>query len=110
MSSINRKTDMADDPGILAGIGIRVSSFFAGTAGGLVGAWADEKASLGTWIAYAICGGLTANYLGADAMHFMPSWVSEGGAGFVVGGSALVIVRAIKGLINSWRPQLGGGK
>jgi hypothetical protein len=102
---------MADDIGILASIGIRVSAFFAGTAGGLVGAWADERASLGTWIAYAVCGGLTANYLSADAMHFMPSWVSEGGAGFIVGGTALVIVRALKGIINSWKPPLlGGGK
>lgn len=99
---------MADDPGMLAQIGIRVSSLFAGFAGGLVGAWADEKASLGTWIAYAGCGGLTANYLATDAMHFLPSWITEGGAGFIVGGSALVIVRTIKGLVNTWRPQPGG--
>lgn len=99
---------MADDPGVLANVGIRVSSLFAGFAGGLVGAWADEKAGLGTWIAYACCGGLTANYLAPSAMHFMPSWLSEGGVGFIVGGSALMIVRTIKAAINTWRPQLGG--
>jgi hypothetical protein len=101
---------MPDDPGILASIGIRVSSLFAGFAGGLVGAWADEKAGLGTWIAYAVGGGLTANYLAVEATHFLPAWISEGGAGFIVGGSALMIVRTIKGLVNSWRPQWGGGK
>jgi hypothetical protein len=99
---------MSDDAGILANVGIRVSSLFAGVAGGLVGAWADEKASLATWVAYAVGGGLTANYLGVEAMHFLPSWVSEGGAGFIVGGSALMIVRTLKALVTSWRPQLGG--
>lgn len=97
---------MADD--ILSSIGIRVVSLFAGLSGGLVGAWADEKAGLGTWIVYALAGGLTANYFTAEAMHFLPAWITEGGAGFIVGGSALVIVRTVKGAINSWRPQLGG--
>lgn len=99
---------MPDESGVLASVGIRVSSLFAGFAGGLVGAWADEKAGLGTWMIYAAAGGLTANFLGVEAMHFLPTWVSEGGAGFAVGASALLIVKAIKGAVNNWRPQLGG--
>lgn len=106
--AFNESNEMPEDLGVLASLGIRVSSLFAGFAGGLVGAWADEKAGLGTWVAYAVCGGLTANYLGVEAMHFLPSWVTEGGAGFIVGASALLIVRTVKGALNSWRPQLGG--
>lgn len=99
---------MADDLGVLSSFGIRVASLFAGFAGGLVGAWADEKASVGAWLACMFCGGLTANFLSLDATHFLPSWVSEGGIGFAIGLGAYPIARTIKGLVSSWRPQFGG--
>lgn len=105
---------MPDDIGLLAQLGIRVPAMFAGLAGGLVGAWADGKAGLLTWIIYCGAGGLTANWL---AEPFAPIFtkilffglfdVKEGLAGFLVGGCALAIMRTIIGLARKWTPNGG---
>lgn len=94
---------MPVDPGLLDQLGIRVPAMFAGLAGGLVGAYADGKAGLAAWIAYVVSGGLTANFLAEPAQKYIPL-VSEGGAGFVVGLTALVIVRTIIGAAKKWHP------
>jgi hypothetical protein len=94
---------------LLASVGIRVSSFFAGVAGGFVGVCFDDKASLRIWIAYTIGGGLVANYLGSDASRLFPSF-TELGLGFGLGVAAPVVVGAIKAMAAKWRPpQPGGG-
>lgn len=88
-------------------IGIRVPALFAGLAGGIVGAWADSRVSWQQWLAYAICGGLTSNFLAEPATHVLP-YVKEGGAGFIVGCTALIIVRTIAELVKRWKPALTG--
>lgn len=88
-------------------VGIRIGAMFAGFAGGLVGAWADGRSGWSVWLAYVVSGGLTANWLAEPATHVLP-WVNEGGAGFVVGTCALVLVRTIIGAARRWHPQLNG--
>jgi hypothetical protein len=87
---------MSDDAGGLANFGIRVISFFSGVAGGTVGAWVDDKMSFRAWALCALCGGLTANFLAVDVMHFFPSWVSEGGIGFALGSCSFVVVKKLR--------------
>lgn len=99
---------MPDDPGLLAELGVKVQPAFAGLAGGVVGAWADGKAGLISWISYIGAGGITANFLAEPAMGVIPFKVSEGTSGFIVGLSALAIVRILVGLINKWNPSLLG--
>lgn len=98
-----------DEHQILTQYGLRITSLFAGFAGGLVGAWADGSSGWLTWLSYVVCGGLTANWLAEPATHVIP-WVNEGSAGFIVGTSALIIVRTLTGLARRWNPQPPGGK
>lgn len=105
---------MADDVGLLALLGVRVSALFAGVCGGIVGAWADQKASLSVWVGYVVCGGLTGNFFAEPAMHIIQPiplvgpFVNEGGAGFIVGACALGIIRVIKDAVSKWRPPTMG--
>jgi hypothetical protein len=100
---------MADDTGILAYVGIRVSAFFAGTAGGLVGVLFDDKASLKIWFTYALGGGLVSNFLLGDAMHFFPAWATSAGVGFALGVCAPVVVIGLKAAAKKWQSKFGGG-
>lgn len=102
---------MPDDPGLLAQIGIRVPALFAGLAGGIVGAWADQKAGLATWAGAIVCGGLTANWFAEPATRVIPglSATNEGLAGFIVGACAYGIIKTIKIAVSAWSPKLGGG-
>lgn len=93
---------MSEDPGFLASIWHPLSAF-SGLAGGIVGAWADNKASLKVWALYGAAGLLTANFLGQDAMRVIP-YVSEGGAGFIVGGCALSLIILFRNIIAKWQP------
>jgi disulfide bond formation protein DsbB len=95
--------------GILAQLGIDVSVAFAGLAGGVVGAWADGKASLTTWVAYALCGALTAIYLAGGLTQVIPFISSKPTAGFIVGACALIIVRAILAAARKWQPSIFNG-
>lgn len=95
--------------GILAQLGIDASVAFAGLAGGVVGAWADGKATIGLWFAYVISGSLTAIYLADGLNHILPFTVGRPTAGFLVGTSALVIVRAIIATARRWQPNLFNG-
>jgi hypothetical protein len=91
----------------LAEVGIKISALFAGFGGGLVGAWADGRSGWKVWVGYVLCGGITANYLAEPATHIIPL-VNEGGAGFAVGTSALIIVRTLIGLARKWNPKING--
>lgn len=95
--------------GILAQLGIDASVAFAGLAGGVVGAWADGKASITTWFAYAICGSLTAIYLAEAFTRIVPFSVSKPTSGFIVGACALIIVRAIIAAARKWQPAIFNG-
>jgi hypothetical protein len=105
---------MADDIGLAAQLGIRVAALFAGVCGGIVGAWADQQASLSMWVGYVVCGGLTGNFFAEPAMHIINPipvfgpYVNEGGAGFIVGACALGIIRGVKELVSRWRPPTIG--
>ena len=62
------------------------------------------------WFTYALGGGLVSNFLLADAMHFLPAWVSSAGAGFFLGVCAPIVVGTLKMVASRWRPpQVGGG-
>lgn len=95
--------------GILAQLGIDASVAFAGLAGGVVGAWADGRASVAIWFAYAVSGSLTAIYLADGVTHVIPFPVSKPTAGFIVGTSALIIVRAIIATARKWQPAIFNG-
>jgi hypothetical protein len=95
--------------GILAQLGIDASVAFAGLAGGVVGAWADGKASIATWVAYAVCGALTAIYLANAVTSVIPFITSKPTAGFIVGMCALIIVRAIIAAARKWQPNIFNG-
>lgn len=95
--------------GILAQLGINASVAFAGLAGGVVGAWADGKASVLLWFSYAVSGCLTATYLAEPVTHVIPFTVSLPAAGFLVGTCALIIVRAIIAAAKRWQPTIFNG-
>lgn len=95
--------------GILAQLGINASVAFAGLAGGVVGAWADGKASAVLWFSYAVSGCLTATYLAEPVTHTLPFAIPLPAAGFIVGTCALVIVRAIIAAAKKWQPAIFNG-
>ena len=95
------------DHGILAQLGIKVPNMFAGAAGGLVGAMVSRKAGIATFLSYFFSGALTSNFLAKPALHVMPDWVGEGGAGFIIGLGAMTICALLIGAINKWNPLSG---
>lgn len=109
---------MANDVGFLAELGLKIQASFGGLAGGIVGAWADEQATLKMWGIYAGAGLLTGNFMAAPALPvfqtipIMGPLISEGGSGFLIGTCALIAVRTVRRLANNWKPNLpfGGEK
>lgn len=99
---------MPDDPGLFAMLGVKVPNMFAGLAGGIVGAWVTRAAGVATILGYIVCGALTANFLASPALHILPDWVGEGGAGFIIGLGAMAICASILGAIAKWTPSIGG--
>jgi hypothetical protein len=100
---------MSDEHGFMAAAGISASKLFSGMAGGLVGAWADEKVGFRIWAAYVVCGGLVANYLGESARHAMPSWVDPLAIGFILGACAPAVIKGLREVVKRWKPQIGAG-
>lgn len=99
---------MPDDLLLWSALGIKVPPLFSGLAGGIVGAWVDGKSGVKAWFVYAACGGLTGAYLGEWASHFIP-YSDSISAGFAVGGSAMMMMRLLRGLINKLDIKLVGG-
>jgi hypothetical protein len=99
---------MQDVPDFWSYIGVNLSALMAGLAGGVVGAWADGKSGLLAWMGYIMCGGLTGAYLGESASHVIPA-TNPAGAGFIVGGCALVVMRLLRGVLSRYGLKLSGG-
>lgn len=99
---------MAD--GLMAQLGIDASTAFAGLAGGIVAAAADGKSTLSWWFVYAMCGSLTAIYLTDAIVPLMPFHLTKVAAAFVVGGCALIIIRAMRSTATRWFPSILNGK
>lgn len=98
---------MADDPGFLITLGIKLPDLFAGFAGGVVNAFVFKRADPWAVAGSMVVGAFTANYLGEPASHVMS--LSSGAAAFIVGVAGMAICQGIVKAVLSWRPTLPGG-
>jgi hypothetical protein len=94
------------DGDIWTALGVNLSAMMAGIAGGIVGAWADGKSGIKAWFSYVVCGALTGAYLGEPATHLIP-FTNPSGAGFIVGGSAMLLMRLSRGALTRYGLKLG---
>lgn len=93
---------MADDPGFLIKLGVKLPDLIAGFAGGVVNAFVFKRADPVSIIGSMIVGALTANYLSESVGHYLGT--SGGAAAFVVGLAGMAICQGIVEAAKSWRP------
>ena len=93
---------MADDPGFLIALGVKMPDLVAGLAGGVVNAFVFKRADPISIIGSMVVGSLTANYLSEPISHYIGT---SGGAGaFIVGLAGMAICQGIVEAAKSWRP------
>lgn len=98
---------MADDPGFLVMLGIKMPDLFAGFAGGVVSALTFKKSDPWSIVASMVVGAFTANYLGEPIGSHIG--LSTGAAAFVVGVAGMAICQGIVTAAQNWKPTLPKG-
>lgn len=93
---------MADDPGLMVWLGVKMPDLIAGFAGGVVNAFVFKRADPISIIGSMIVGALTANYLSESVGHYVGT--SGGAAAFIVGLAGMAICQGIVEAAKSWRP------
>lgn len=93
---------MADDPGFLVWLGVKMPDLIAGFAGGVVNAFVFKRADPVSIVGSMIVGALTANYLSEPVGHYLGT--SGGAAAFIVGLAGMAICQGIVEAAKSWRP------
>lgn len=93
---------MADDPGFLLSIGIKMPDLVAGFAGGVVNAFVFKRSDPVSIIGSMMVGALTANYLSGPIGSYLGT--SGGASAFVVGLAGMAICQGIVEAAKSWRP------
>lgn len=96
---------MADDPGWLLSLGVKMPDLVAGFAGGVVNAFVFKRSDPVSIIGSMIVGALTANYLSESVGHYIGT--SGGAAAFVVGLAGMAICQGIVEAAKMWRPFNG---
>lgn len=104
---------MADDPGLLINLGLKLPDLVAGFAGGVVNAFVFKRADPWSVAGSMVVGAFTANYLGEPATHLVSSIfggtaISSGASAFVVGVTGMAICQGIMRAIQAWRPAIVG--
>lgn len=97
---------MADDPGLLVTLGVKLPDLLAGFAGGLVNAFVFKRADPWSVAGSMVVGALTANYLGEPAARMLG--LSTGPSAFIVGVAGMAICQGIVAAIQQWRPSIPG--
>lgn len=96
---------MADDPGFLVSLGVKMPDLIAGLSGGVVNAMVFRRSDPASIIGSMVVGALTANYLSESIGHYLGT---SGGAGaFIVGLAGMAICQGIVEAAKSWRPFNG---
>lgn len=97
---------MADEPGILLTLGVKLPDLFAGFAGGVVNAFVFKKADPFSVAGSMVVGAFTANYLGEPIGSHLG--LSTGAAAFVVGVAGMAICQGIVAVVpNLLRAMFG---
>jgi hypothetical protein len=94
--------EMADDPGILIGLGVKMPDLIAGFAGGVVNAIALKRSDPWSIIGSVVVGGLTANYLTDPFTHYLGT--GQQTSGFLVGLAGMAICQGIIAGAAKWNP------
>lgn len=76
-------------------LGLDVGRMVAGFAGGLVSAFLPPAKTAWAVIGSIVGGTLTANFLTPAATHYSPNWLGDGGVGFILGLTAMIICQGI---------------
>lgn len=98
---------MADDPGFLVQLGVKMPDLIAGFAGGVVNAFALKRADPWSIIGSMVVGALTANYLSEVVGRY--SGTSGGAAAFLVGLAGMALCQGIVEGAKNWR-LFGGNR
>lgn len=93
---------MADDPGFLVQLGVKMPDLIAGLAGGVVNSFVFKRADPWSIIGSMVVGALTANYLSESVNHYLGT--STGAGAFIVGLAGMAICQGIVEAAKSWRP------
>ena len=99
---------MADDPGFLITLGVKMPDLIAGLAGGVTNAFVFKRSDPISIIGSMVVGALTANYLSEPISHYIGT--SAGAGAFIVGLAGMAICQGIVEAAKSWRPFQNNGK
>lgn len=94
--------EMAEDPGLLIQLGVKMPDLLAGFAGGVVNALALKRSDPWSIISSVVIGGLTANYLTETFGHYLGT--AQGTSGFLVGVAGMAICQGIIAGAARWSP------
>lgn len=72
-------------------LGLSIARMVAGFAGGLVSVFIPPPKTAMTMLGSVVGGIFTANYLGPAGTHYAPTWLGEGGVGFILGLTAMIV-------------------
>lgn len=92
---------------LLLWLGIKMPDLVAGFAGGVVNAFVFSRSSPMAVAGSVVVGGLTANYLGEAATHYLP--ISVGAASFIMGLGGMAFCQGLVESLRRWRPPLPRG-
>ena len=98
---------MADEPGLLFTLGIKLPDLFAGFAGGVVNAFVFKRSDPWAVAGSMVVGAFTANYLGEPATHVLG--LSNGASAFIVGIAGMAICQGIIAAVQNWKPSISSG-
>ncbi len=93
---------MADEPGFLVQIGVKLPDLVAGFCGGLVNAFVMKRADPWAIVGSMVVGALTANYLAEPLGRYLGTGL--GTSGFVVGIGGMAICQGIVEASRNWKP------
>lgn len=89
-------------------LNIQLPNVIAGLAGGAVNAIVFGRANLWAIMASMVVGGAVANYMADAAAKFTGMTVPT--SAFIVGTCGMAIIQGIYSAVQSWRPNIPGGK
>lgn len=93
---------MADDPGILVQLGVKMPDLIAGFAGGVVSAIALKRSDPWSIIGSVVVGGFMSNYLSESFSHYLGT--TQGTSGFILGLAGMAIAQGIIAGASRWTP------
>lgn len=89
----------------LLALGITIKHAIAGFAGGVASAFVFRNARPADALSSVLVGTLTANYFTEHASRV--TGLGEGGAGFLIGLTAMIICQKVVDAARKWTPSFG---